>query len=233
MLQFLLPIGIVTIKVAVKELTQYKVNDKISEGTTRAVYEVEKKALKFQKDIYTTIIINIVALFFAIYVLGIFIDNQNVITYVVSSIYLSSVVYTFYTVIKSWRDIYNFIIIHKCILQKYIYVEIFNEARSEAKNEVNNLNPVYKSFNHLFGKNPSKIAKEITDISSKIASKNIFWILINLIIVLAIYIVVFRFMVAPTMIEDCTHLSVLQSAVYPIFFSIDYFLGTTLLSMIV
>jgi len=233
MIQLLLPVGIF----AFKEVAQYIVNNEISEGTTKgatkAIYEVEKKALQFQREVYINIIINIVVLFFAIYILGTFTSNKELITLVVSSVYLSSILYSLYSFVKYRRAIYNFFIIQKCNLQKFIFVEIFNEARSEAKNEIDNLNFFKKPMNQLFGENSSAVAKEIASVASKIAKKNIIFSIVNLAVIFSIYVLVFRFMVAPTMIEDSTHLSWFQSLIYPIFFSIDYFFDTTLLSIIV
>ena len=56
---------------------------------------------------------------------------------------------------------------------------------------------------------------------------------LNMGIIFLTYVFIFRFMVAPIIIEETTDLNLVQSAMYPIFYSIDYFFHSNLLGFIV
>ncbi len=87
-------------------------------------------------------------------------------------------------------------------------------------------------FNDLFGKKSYQIASEISRKAVPVIIKSIFKKLVYFIIAAVFYILVFRLYVAPVIIMNETHLSIIQSYLWPFFYSIDYFFGTTFIEIV-
>jgi len=51
-----------------------------------------------------------------------------------------------------------------------------------------------------------------------------------LIVLLLVYSLIFRMMIAPLIIENATQFNVFQAAIYPLLYAIDYFFNTNSVS---
>ena len=228
MINLLIPLGIATTKLIVK----YQVAENIAEGISEAKYEVDKKITKKVSSVIINLIANIILLACSVYFLPLFFD-KNVVIYAISSVYLGSIIYSVVTIIIELPVFYRFIFEHKLSLKKYVRSEIYNEAHREAKNRLNRKNFLVRSLNSLFGETPSSIANKIAEPTTNIVIKKITIIVTRMAIIIFLYIMIFRLLIAPALIKDATDLNVYQAAVYPLLYAIDYFFETKFLIWII
>lgn len=228
MIQLTVPVIILITKLLVNK----KVSEGISEGISEAKYEVDIKITKSIFSTFFNIIINIILLIGAIYILPFFFDIEIVI-YFICSVYLGSIIYGLYNAIKSIPLILNFVFRHKLNLKEYICYEIYLEAYDEVCYQISNRNLFIRVLNGLFGKSESTIAYSIAYSTTNIVIKKVTSIVIILVTIFLVYVLIFRILVAPVLIEDSTQLDVFQAALYPVLYAVDYFFNTKLLSWLI
>lgn len=228
MYQFIAPAAVVMIKI----LVRHSVSNAIADGISEARYEVDKRTTRSLVSSLVNIVVNVSSLLLAVYVSPYFFDI-SVIVYLVSSIYLGSILYGCYSILINAPSIFKYIFIHKLNLEDYVHDEIYNESRSAAQSEINNKNFIVRGLNSLFGKNSSEIASDIAYFATRLVFRKliIFSFIIGL--VTGAYVLIFRIIVAPVLIEESTGLGIFQAALYPIAVSIDYFFNTNIIVWIV
>jgi hypothetical protein len=214
---------------ATKVLVKKAVSEAVSEGISKARYEVEKRITKSLVSSLFNIIINVVSLMVVIYVVPIWADSE-VVVYLVCSVYLGSILYGIYSIVVSYPLMLSFVFEHKFSLKEYVYREVYWEARSQAGYEIGRRNIIARALNGIFGMSASDIASSIAYATTRLVIKKVLSIVLVLSTIFLVYVLVFRIMVAPVLIESTTHLNMFKAALYPIFYSIDYFFDTTILS---
>lgn len=213
--------GIFIGKIALKKIVENKVTESINDGVTRSILEINKAFIKLEMAQLTNIVTNISLLLLGVYVLPLFVSKETVI-FTICSIYFSSILYGVWQTITKIPNFFSFFFQYKGNVKKYIHDKIYDEVYREADNEIRNL-PFFSSLmNDLFGKSAHEIAYQITKNSFSLTLTKIIWTLIRLIIVLSIYIFIFRAMIAPEMISNTTGFTWYQAFLYPFIFSIDF-----------
>jgi hypothetical protein len=228
MIQFAVPVVIGITKLIVNKT----VAEGISDGVSEAKYEVDRKITKSLVSTLINIFINVVSLMVAIYLLPFVVDTEVVI-YVVCSVYLGSILYGLYGVIVNSPLIFKFVFQHKLNLRDYVYNEIYSEAHIKARNEINTTNIIVRALNGVFGKSASDIASSIAHSTTNIVIKKVTSIVVILSIIFLAYVLIFRVLVSPILIENSTQLNVFQAAFYPLLYAVDYFFHAKLLSWLI
>lgn len=228
MIQFLVPIGILGTKLLVND----SVAEGITDGISKAKFEVERKITQALVATFLNISINIILLVLAIYILPMLSDKDAVI-YTICSVYFGSIIYGVYRVIENLPLMFKFIFEYKLNLEGYIYDEIYKEVRKKAGCKINNMNFISRALNDMFGRSASSIAYSISRSTTNIVIKKVTSVAVILAIIFFVYVVVFRVMVAPVLIESTTELNVFQAALYPLLYTVDYFFNVNILSWLI
>lgn len=87
-------------------------------------------------------------------------------------------------------------------------------------------------MNYFFGDDERVIARKITSGAVGSIYTRVINIIIRIILIFFAYLLIFRVLIAPFLMENATGLSMFKSATYPIFYTLDYFFGTSLLGII-
>ncbi|MBF0101269.1 MAG: hypothetical protein HQK77_10215 [Desulfobacterales bacterium] len=215
-----------------KALVRHHISHAIADGVSEAKYEVDKKTTRTLVSSLMNMTINIFLLIAAVYISPFFLDHFSV-TFLVSSIYLSSIIYSCYSVLMNARPILKFIFSHKLNLKDYVHDEIYKEALTKAHIELNKRNVFVRIINSFYGKSASEIASDIANQTTMIVLRKVTVIAMMITTVIVVNSLIFRMMVAPAIIKNVTDFNMFQAALYPIALSVDYFFYTNLVSLIV
>lgn len=221
--------GIFIGKLTVKRIVEGKVTESIHEGINKSVLEINKVFISLELVQLTNVIINAALLLLGVYVLPLF-ANKDTVIFTVCSIYFSSVLYGAWQAIKKIPEFLLFIFHYKGNIKQYIYDKIYNEVYREANNKIKELSFFSKLMNDWFGQSASEVAYTITRGSFNRTLTKIIWTLIRLIIVLSIYIIVFRLFIVPEMISTTIDFTWYQAFLYPFVFSFDFLFDTQIAS---
>lgn len=225
------PIVAAGIFLAFKTVVNYKTNKAIRGG----VYEARNKVISFIKSKvlsqFISIICNVVAFLIAVFLIGPQFSKENAI-FIISVVYLSSVLYTVYNIVSNVPEIYKFIFIYRFNLKDFISDKIYFEVMAEVRREKANLNWYESIFDKFFGKKDSVIAREITNNALYLTWSYLISMGIKFLIAIIVYLVIFNVITRPYLLTEYTGLGNLQVLIYPFLFSIDYTLGSNLASII-
>lgn len=220
------PVGIFIIKSLVKN----SVSGAIAEGVKETKSEVLHTLHIYQTESIIKIFFNIIVFLIATLLIP-KICNKDISILIICSVYMASIIEGAISAFKRIPILLQIIFVYKFNIMSYIYDETYNKVLYETRREVSNLNFLKKIMNNLFGESEYEYAKRIATTSINGIYKKVINIIGKVIIVFLAYICVFRFLIAPFLMENVTGLSMIKSAVYPIFYSLDYFLGLSLLEM--
>lgn len=220
----------------IKTYVSNKIADAISSGIREGVETAQKEVLKaIYKGLYnafSNVCINIVLLVAAVYFLPLFASREASI-FIVANVYLASLIHGVYNCISSIPVTYKIVRHYRFDLKSYLKDELYKEAYScayeRAKHKIDNAFFLSKPFVYLFGSAPREIAYKIALPTSIKASEIIYHEIIKkvsiIVMLLTLYYALFRYIVAPFLIEDVTGLSVMDTLIYPFIFSVEYFLS--------
>ncbi|SFU28711.1 hypothetical protein SAMN05216339_101153 [Nitrosomonas eutropha] len=228
MLQFLPVIAPATIFL-VKAVFKKQIEDGIADGIITAKYEVERNIWRALFSTFSNISINVTLLTSSVYLLP-FITSKEIVIYIICSVYLGSIFYSLYSVIKNMPLVLKIFFDHKLNLKEYVHSEIYIEAYKEAHYQISEKNIVIRILNNFWGASASSIASTISRRTTNIVIKKVTSIVFIVIVLLLVYSLIFRIMVAPLIIENATQFNVFQAAIYPLLYAIDYFFSTNLVS---
>lgn len=228
MIPFIVPVVITSLKIFVK----HSVTEGIADGISEASFKIERKMIKVIISTFLNIFVNVVLLVFAVYFLPLVFDKYIVI-YAVCSVYLGSIIYGLYSVIENFPIMLKYIFKYKLNLKHYIYNEIYAEAHNKTISQISKMNIFKKGLNRIFGESPSNIAYSIASSTTSIVIKKVTLIVIILTISFTAYVVIFRIIVAPILIDNSTQLNVFQAILYPLLYTMDYFFNTNILSWLI
>lgn len=221
MLPLLIP---AVIAIGVGLVVDKKVNDKIDDSIFRGSLEAE---YKIRKKINRTIHRGIIEIVFNIFILLLtyFLINLSFLRNFQMGI-LSSVIYipmfrTLLLMNQHWKSICSFIFKFKLKLPAFlfhkVYSEVYPEAYKKVLKEINQLGFFESIFFSAFGnKNITSISKDITTKGIQLAWKNIFYNSVILIVIIALYSLVFRIILFPYVLDTHLGISMYDILLYPI-----------------
>lgn len=224
MIVFLAPLLIF----ATKKAVEHSLSGAIAEGISEAEFEVEKRVTKTLVSSFLNVALNISLLLLIVYITPLFLDRDRVV-YLICSVYLGSLFHALYNGLKSLPQLYRYLVRHQGNLKTYLEHEIFEEAHLKADTQLQRKNFLLRGLNAVFGQSPEQIARKVSDHATRLVLNKVLAYLAVAVAATLTYILVFRLMVAPVLIEDATGLGLIDAAVYPLLVSIDYFFGSDLL----
>lgn len=213
-----------------RSATHYLVNQAISEGVEIAKFEIDRKILALIIETLITITINVLGLIFLTKVLINFIEQEALVLWV-SAFFMGSIIYMLLRLVFNLPTFYKLLVAYKLNIKKYLEDEIYTEVYAQVKSKLKTTNPVKRLVNIVFGKSSSAIAKEITQKALYLTLSRTLISLVLLALVIGVYLLVFRLLLAPVLLEETTNLNTLQALFYPLALTSDTFFGTKLLNI--
>ncbi|WP_147284747.1 hypothetical protein [Haemophilus paraphrohaemolyticus] len=117
-------------------------------------------------------------------------------------------------------------------MNSFIYNQTYKKVLDGVRKETRNLSLFKKTMNYFFGEDERVIARRVTSEAVDSIYTRVINIIIRIILMFFAYLLIFRVLIAPFLMENATGLSMFKSAIYPIFYTLDYFFGTSLLDII-
>ena len=151
---------------------------------------------------------------------------------VVCSVYLVSIIEASISTIRKLPTFLQIAFEYKFNLSSFIYNQTYEKVLDEVYRETRNLSPLKKTMNYFFGDDERVIARRITSGAVGSIYTRVINIIIRIVLMFFSYLLIFRVLIAPFLMENATGLSMFKSAIYPIFYTLDYFFGTSLLDII-
>jgi hypothetical protein len=223
----LLPMAYAGLRLAASAAVGRKVGQKVAQG-------IDKTASTAVDQISRTLIVNLVEisinilLFIAfIYGSGMFFDFRTSLT-MICSVYVGSLIYSICKVIKN----FGFILIlgrdYRLNLKRYIFEQIYHNVRSEAQQKFNGMGAIKRIvYKVSAGPGADTIALRVANGAIPLIWNRVSARLLAVSITVLLYILIFRLIVAPFLIQETAHFSLLQALLWPFAFSIDFFFHTT------
>lgn len=219
---------------AAKKYISSEISNAVHNGIERGVKTAKTEALNaIYKGLYaafSNITINVVLLLMAVYLVPL-IAERDTSLFAIANVYLASIIHGVYNAYTKIPIVYKVISKYRLDFKSYlkdeIYDKVYSEARSAASREIEDTFILFKPFVYIFGDSPSEIAHRIAYSTSIKASEIIYQeVLKNVVIVavfIAVYYVLFRYVVAPFILHDATGMGVIATLIYPFVFSVKYF----------
>ncbi|MGK5095026.1 hypothetical protein WDW89_23825 [Deltaproteobacteria bacterium TL4] len=209
---------------AVKQMVSHRVHWELERGKRIAVQQMDKTLFRSGIDIFFNVIILLMAIFGAKYW---FTKEQA--TLLVTLVYMGSALYGIIRILLNLGTIFSCLFFFLKYRHKAIHQWIKAKIAPEVHNAYNEMHLMGK-FLIAFGMGPKQA--EYIEMQSEYILKATVMRLFLWVGVLLVYVGVFRFIVAPTLIEDLTGLGLVQAFFWPFANSIDYYCGTDLSSFV-
>ena len=177
---------------------------------------IDGEVAKMVSHTFMNIFINVVSILLMVFVVRFFV-TFNTFLLLIFSIYFASILHSSMNFIKNLPKILSFIFIHK--------FSITSLLREEAQKRIDEKNFFERMFIEITG--------GVNNIVSDELWPSLIEKFLKLVVVMGIYIAVFRLFLLPILVDEYTHFNMFQLALYPFCLSVDYFLGTNLLSLLI
>jgi len=221
---------------AVRKYISDKISDAVYNGIEKGIKTAKTEALNsIYKGLYSAfsnISINIILLLVAIYLVPL-IAEKDISIFIIANVYLASIIHGIYNTYTKIPILYKIGFEYKLDFKLYLKNEIYSKAYSEAyyiaNREIKDTFILFKPFVSIFGDSPNEIAHRVAHSISIKASEIIFHEVLKkasiIITFLAVYYVLFRYVVAPFLMHDIIGMGIFDTLTYPFIFSIKYFMN--------
>lgn len=219
---------------AIKKYISSEIADAVARGIEEGVKTAKSEAVNaIYKGLYAAFSntsINIALLLIAVYLVPI-VAARDISIFIIANVYLASVIHGVWNVFIKMPIAHKIILEYRLDFKSYLKDEIYDKAYSEARyrasREIEDTFVLFKPFVYMFGDSPSEIAHRVAHSTSIRASDVIFHEVIKrasiIAVFVAVYYMVFRYVVAPFILHDVTGMGIIDTLIYPFIFSIKYF----------
>lgn len=216
----------------VKGYAKSEIEKKKSEGVHLIKREIIKTADNMFKRLILNVLINILFILIAIYIFP-FIFTKNATILAICSVYLSSIIYSNLRLVSLIKEVWGFFVKHKLNAKEYLKGKAYDKTFLMSQKELASL-PWYKKVaNKMWGNSLEHYAQELSERGAKLALKEFKKIIGQMAFLGVIYFVLFKLFVSPVLVSSSTNLSWWESLLYPLLYSIDFFIGTSFLQYII
>jgi hypothetical protein len=217
-----LPIAFAGSRAIVSGIINRRIDHGIAETTTEAVRRIYRSLLKSLFEMG----INVAIFLTAVYKARDFFDYQTAVL-IICSVYAGSIIHAVLKLIGNLSLIISLLKRYRLNLKKLVYSEIYEKAYYEAQQKLAELGVVGRFFYKLSsGPDATTIALAIAGSAAPIIWRRIVTKLVMVGLTIGVYIMVFRILVSPFLIQQATHFNLLQAFLWPFAYSVDFFLGT-------
>jgi len=226
---FLLPMAHAGLRLLASAAVGKKVNQGIDKSTSTAVSQISRALIVSLVEIS----INILLFFIVIFGSGTIFDFQTALT-IICSVYVGSLIHSIYKLIKNL----DFILVlgrdYHLNFKRYIFSQVYMTARSEAQEKLNGMGAIKRMvYKASSGPGPDTIAMRVAKGAMPLIWNRVSTRLLAVLFTVILYILIFRMIVAPFLIQETVHFSLLQAFLWPFAFSLDFFIGTSFSSWVV
>jgi hypothetical protein len=219
----LLPLAYAGLRLVASSAVEKKVDQSVDETVTLAVGQISRSLAASLLEIS----INILIFLAVIYQSGTFFDFRTSLT-IICSVYVGSLMYSIYKVIKNFNFIWILGRDYHLNLKRYIFEQIYQNVRSEAQAKLDGMGRIKHMFYKAFaGPGATTVALRVAHGAMPLIWQNVSAKLLAVSITAMLYILIFRMIVAPFLIQETAHFSLLQALMWPFAFSIDFFFHTS------
>jgi hypothetical protein len=219
-----LPIAFAGTRAIVSGIINRRIDRGIAETTTEAVRRIYRSLLKSLFEMS----INVAIFLAAVYKAGDIFDHQTAVL-IICSVYAGSIIHAVWKFGINMRLIITLLKKYNLNLKKFVYSEIYEKAHFEAQQKLAGMGMVGRFFYKLSsGPDATTIALSIAGSAAPIIWRRIATKLVMVGLTIGVYIMVFRILVSPFLIQQTTHFNLLQAFLWPFAYSVDYFFGTAL-----
>jgi hypothetical protein len=224
----LLPLAYAGLRLAASAAIRKKVAQGIGESTVAAISQISRTLIVSLFEISINILLFLAIIYFS----GSLFDFQTSMT-IICSIYVGSLAHSISKVIKN----FNFMLLlgrdYRLNLKRFIYEQIYQNVRSEAQKTLDGMGLIKRiAYKVSAGPGADTIALRVARGAMPLIWKRVSARLLAILITMLLYILIFRMIVAPFLIRETAHFSLLQALLWPFAFSIDFFFHTTFSSRI-
>jgi hypothetical protein len=217
-----LPIAFAGTRAIVSGIINRRIDRGIAETTTEAVRRIYRSLLKSLFEMG----INVAIFLAAVYKAGDIFDHQTAVL-IICSVYAGSVIHAVWKFGGNLSLIVSLLKKYRLNLKKFVYSEIYEKAYYEAQQKLTDLGMVGRFFYKLSsGPDATTIALAVAGSAAPIIWRRIATKLVMVSLTIGVYIMVFRILVSPFLIQQTTDFNLLQAFLWPFAYSLDYFLGT-------
>ncbi len=189
-------------------------------------YESVKRILALFTAQIVKIMVNVLLLLIAVYGSGWFL-KRGMSVLVICSVYMASVVEGLVRLLRGLPDLLSLIFVHhgnpRSFISSRVQREVYRRlGEADARSSI-----FRRLFKQIMLHSNEKISREVAQKATSAIWGRVVGRFMATTMALVVYIVFFRFLVAPYLITQYTKLTVWQALLYPIAYSSDYFFGTS------
>ncbi|MBF0240328.1 MAG: hypothetical protein HQM12_21695 [SAR324 cluster bacterium] len=199
-------------------VVSWQVFKSLEEGHSLALQHMDRTF----REMFWNILLNIVLITASVFAFPRFLDPYSA-TLWITQVYLGSVLYGFIRFLYNFGEIFGFL---KYLL-KYRLDALHYWIASKIEPDVHQAYKsmaMWKKMVSILGGGPSR--QQYIALQTNIILHAIFKKMMASFVMLLLYVVIFRFMIAPKLIENMTGLNLMQASLLPLSVSADYYFGT-------
>jgi hypothetical protein len=217
-----IPLVFAGTRAIVSEIINRRIDRGIAETTTEAVRRIYRSLLKSLFEMG----INVAIFLTAVYKAGEFFNYQTTVL-IICSVYAGSVIHAVWKLTGNLSLIITLLKKHRLNLKKFVYSEIYEKAYLEASQKLAGMGMVGRFFYKLSsGPDATTIALAIAGGAAPVIWRRILSKLVMVGLTIGIYVMVFRILVSPFLIQQTSHFNLMQAFLWPFAYSLDFFLET-------
>jgi hypothetical protein len=220
----LLPIVFAGTRALVSRMVNQRIDRGIAETTTEAVQRISRSLLKSLLEMG----LNVVIFLAVIYKAGDFFDHQTAVL-LICSVYAGSIIHAVWKLSANLSLIITLVKKYRLNLKKFVYAEIYEKAHFEAQQKLAEMGMVGRFFYKVSsGPDATTIALAVAGRAAPIIWRRILTKGVMVGLTIGMYIMVFRVLISPFLIQQTTRFNLLQAFLWPFAYSVDFFLGADL-----
>jgi hypothetical protein len=224
----LIPLAYAGLRTAIATAVEHKVRQGIGETAVQAVHQVSHTLIVQLAEIS----INILLFLLIIYKAAALFDYHTTVL-MICSVYVGSLIHSTYKIIKNFNLILNIIRDYRLNIKQYLFEQIYENTRLEARREFESMGLLKRVFYRASaGPGENTIALRIANGTLPLIWHRVLTRLVMILVTVGLYILIFRMIVSPFLIQQTTHFSLLQAFLWPFAYSIDFFFHTAFSSLV-
>ncbi len=217
-MEFAFPFGLAIAKLLASDYVSGHIQAKTE-------YESVKRILALFTAQIVRSVVNMLLLLVAVYGAG-WVFSHRTSVLVICTVYMASVVEGLVRLVRGLPDLFALVFVHHGNPRSFIRMRVQREVyqrlvEADARGSI--FGRLFKQF--LFRPN-EELARNVAQKATPAIWRRVLGRFAVTATALVVYVVVFRFMVAPYLVTGHTKLTVWQALLYPVAYASDYFFGT-------
>jgi hypothetical protein len=181
---------------------------------------------------FAEIAINILLFLIIVYKAEAYFDYQTSVL-MICSVYVGSLIHSTYKTFKNFDLILILTRDYRLNIKRFIFEKIYENARSKAQQKVKSMGWLRRIIYAIsLSPGADTIALRVAEGAMPLIWKRVLTRILVVLITISLYILIFRMIVAPFLIQQTTHFTLFQAFLWPFAFSVDFFFNTAFSSWV-